>query len=115
MFLALVLGMVFDQGILIFWVGGILAAMGIVLIIMAIRKTGSKALKAFLFITGGSAAGIVVFALLHNLIYALLVASGVNIQDEAVFFILATIVCPLALIAGLAGSFIHLHRQGITT
>ncbi|MDZ7838853.1 MAG: hypothetical protein U5N58_13465 [Actinomycetota bacterium] len=49
MFLALVLGMVFDQGVLIFWVGGILAARGIILIVMAIRKTGPKGLKVFLF------------------------------------------------------------------
>ena len=56
-------------------------------------------------LTGLSAVGIPVFAVLHNLVYALLVLLfGEEFRDsggdEPVFFILAVIVCPAVFLIG---------------
>ena len=85
--------------------------LGITLLILAIRAKVERKLKRFLILTGASATGIFVFAILSNLVYALFIlwfgegfwgAGG----DEAFFFIMATMVCPLAFLVGAIGSII---------
>ena len=74
------------------------------------KKVGGK-LKAFLLLTGASAVGLPVFAVLHNLVYALFILwfgenFWGNMGDEPVFFILAVIVCPIAFLAGVVGTIV---------
>ena len=60
----------------------------------------SKMLKIFLLIAGMALATFIVSVILHNAVSALL---GV---EEAVFFVIAVIIAPLALVAGVVGSLV---------
>lgn len=92
--------------------------LGIVLVVLAARLKGPRIQKTFFILTGASAAGIPIFAVLHNLVYALLIAlfgegfwerngSG---GDEPVFFILAVLVCPALFLIGTVGSIVLLVK-----
>lgn len=88
-----------------------LFCLGIALIVLAAKAKYTKISKTFFILTGASAAGMIAFLLLHNLAYALLTkffGEGIwsGMGDEPVFFILATIVCPLALIVGVIGGIV---------
>ncbi len=84
--------------------------LGIVLIVLASKSRLEKKHKVFLILMGASAVGVPAFAVLHNLVYGLMIilfgegfwAGG----DEAVLFILAVLVCPVIFIVGAAGSFV---------
>jgi hypothetical protein len=96
----------------------ILSILGIVLIILAARANFNKVPKAFFILTGSSATGITVFGVLHNLLFALLIKLlGENFSarmgDEPVFFILATILCPIALLVGILGCIIIIAGKKI--
>lgn len=88
--------------------------LGMVLVILAARLKGPRIQKVFFILTGASAAGMPIFAVLHNLVYGLLIAlfgegfwerqgSG---GDEPVFFILAILVCPALFLIGTVGSIV---------
>jgi hypothetical protein len=62
--------------------------------------------RIFFLLTGASAVGIPICAILHNLVYGLFF-HGKN-GDEAVFFILAVIVCPALFVIGMLGSLVLL-------
>jgi hypothetical protein len=80
--------------------GVVLIGLGVTLIVLTVKtKVGGK-LNKFLLLTGASAAGLPVFVVLHNVVGALL-----NLE-EAVFFILATIVCPIAFLIGAIGTIV---------
>lgn len=88
-----------------------LFCLGITLIVLAAKAKFTRISKTFFILTGASAAGMIAFLLLHNLAYALLTeffGEGIwsGMGDEPVFFILATIVCPLALIVGVIGGIV---------
>lgn len=85
--------------------GIIFALLGIVLIVLTVRLKEPKTQKIFFILAGGSAAGIPVCAILHNVVYALFF-HGKGGGDEAVFFILAIIVCPTLFLLGTIGSII---------
>ena len=96
----------------------ILLILGIVLIVLVSRAKFQKIVKAFFILTGSSAIGISVFAVLHNLLFALLIKLfgedfGARMGDEPVFFILATIVCPIALLVGIIGSIILIAKKKV--
>jgi peptidoglycan/LPS O-acetylase OafA/YrhL len=91
---SLPLGFVFLPGIAIFFL------LGVALIVLTVKKKVPGLLKKFLLLTGASAAGLPVFAVLHN------VVSGFFNIEEAVFFILATLVCPLGFLVGAAGTIV---------
>jgi len=57
-------------------------------------------LKNYLILMGASVVGFVVFAILHNVISAVL-----NIE-EPVFFFLSVVLCPLAFLVGAIGSIV---------
>tara|TARA_Y100000310_G_C20439740_1_gene695500 strand:+ start:305 stop:679 length:375 start_codon:yes stop_codon:yes gene_type:complete len=79
--------------------------LGIVLIILTLKSKLSKKQKTFLVLTGASASGILISAILHNLVSALF-----NIE-EAFFFILAIIVLPIMFLVGVVGSLILFKKK----
>ena len=67
----------------------------------------------FLILTGASATGSLVSVFLHNAIYALFIEwfgvgfwERIGMGDEPFFFILATIICPIAFLVGAIGSIV---------
>ncbi len=80
------------------WV--VLAGLGVILLVLTVKKKVGGMLKKFLLLTGGSTVGFLIFAILHNAVSALF-----NIE-EAVFFIIATIVCPIGFLAGAVGTIV---------
>lgn len=100
---------------LIFVFIGIILILGAALIYLTLKINPPKKTKIFLLLAGASAVGVPVFAVMHNLVYAVLTHYwGETIGDEPFFFILATIICPLGLLIGLIGSFIryrHIAEQ----
>jgi hypothetical protein len=96
----------------------ILALLGIALIVLVSRLKFKKIAKVFFILTGSSAIGIIVFGVLHNLLFALLIklfgeAFGARMGDEPVFFILATIICPIALLVGVIGSIVLMAKKKV--
>jgi hypothetical protein len=99
---SLSLGLIFLPGIAIFLL------LGVALIVLIIKMKVGGRFKDFLLLAGASAVGLPVFVVLHNLVTALII----NIFrlrtnfDEPVFFILATIVCPLGFLVGAVGTIV---------
>ena len=96
----------------------VLSCLGIALIVLAAKAKLTRISKAFFILTGASAAGIVVGSVLHNLVYALFIklfgeGFWVGIGDEPVFFIFATIVCPLALLVGIIGGIVLIAKKKV--
>ena len=96
----------------------ILPIIGIALIVLAARARFTKISKSFFILTGSAALGITVLGVLHNLVFALLIklfGEGVwsSMGDEPVFFILATIVCPIALLVGVIGSIVSIAKKKV--
>lgn len=94
--------------------GAIFLLLGVILIVVARRdkKLNSK-LRNFLILTGFSAAGFFVGVLLHNALYALamIVHGFKGLYDlleffHVIFFLVATILCPLGFLVGLVGSIV---------
>ncbi|MDO8491507.1 MAG: hypothetical protein Q7T04_05790 [Dehalococcoidia bacterium] len=86
--------------------------LGILLCILAAWSAMDGALKRFLLLTGGSAAGIVVSIVLHSIVSGLFVefweSSGRG--DEPFFFIMGIIVLPIAYVVGVIGSIALMAR-----
>lgn len=67
-------------------------------------------LRRWLVLIGASAAGFLVFGLLHNLSYALTELNSIGWLDivlevlHVAFFLISVIVCPVGFIVGLVGS-----------
>jgi hypothetical protein len=85
--------------------------LGVALLVLTVKKKVKGTAKKFLLLTGASAVGLPVFAVLHNLVYALFIHFfGENFWgpggDEPVLFTLATIVCPLGFLVGAAGTIV---------
>lgn len=96
----------------------ILSILGIILIILASRAKFTKISKAFFILTGASILGIIASVVLHNLVFALLIklfgeSFLANMGDEPVFFIMATIICPAALLVGVIGSIVLIAKKRI--
>ena len=90
--------------------GAVFFLLGVALIFLTVKEKVRGTLKKFLILTGASAAGFLVFALLHNAIYGLFIywfgADFWNGGDEPVFFIMATLVCPIGFLVGVVGSIV---------
>jgi len=96
----------------------VLPCLGIALVILAARAKFTRISKVFLILTGASAIGMVVGSVLHNLVYALFIkifgeGFWAGIGDEPVFFIFATILCPLALLTGIIGGIVLIAKKRI--
>jgi hypothetical protein len=88
---------------------GVLMVLGVILIVMTVRQEMAIMLKAFLLLTGAAAAGMSLFAILHNLVTAIFIKflKFSNKFDEPVFFIFATILCPLGFLVGAVGTIVQ--------
>ena len=99
----------FPIGYIVIPIWVIFAGLGATLIVLTLKQKVGGVLKYFLLLTGSSAAGFAVFVLLHNIVSALF-----NIE-EAVFFILATIICPIGFLVGAIGTITCAIRNKPTT
>ena len=93
--------------------GAVFALLGAALIFLTVKEGVSGLFKKFLLLTGASAVGIVVSAVLHNVIYGLFIEwfgagfwDRIGVGDEPVFFIMAIIVCPIGFLVGVVGSIV---------
>ena len=108
-------------GSLLFLLPSVLfSLLGLALIIVVMKQKTGGPLKKFLLLTGISSLGFFVSIFLHNLIYALFVYwlgtdfwERIGLGDEPLFFILATLVCPILFLVGVVGSLILLARKKI--
>src|SRR4030042_7025452 len=98
----------------------LLSLLGIALIVLAAKAKIIKISKVFFILTGSAAAGMGISIVLHNLLFGLLMIlfgegfwERTGIGDEPVFFILAPIIFPLALLVGLIGSIILIARKKV--
>ncbi|MBN2073108.1 MAG: hypothetical protein JW770_04090 [Actinobacteria bacterium] len=96
----------------------LLSILGIVLIILVAKSGFTKAARAFFILTGAAAICMGLSAILHNLVYALFIKLfgqnfWGNMGDEPVFFILATIICPIAILVGIIGSIILIAKRKV--
>ena len=81
--------------------GGVaLIGLGVTLLVLTAKTKVERRLKKFLLLTEASFVGLPIFGILHN------VVSGLTNFEEPVFFILATIVCPIAFLVGAIGSIV---------
>jgi len=80
--------------------GVVLTGLGVTLLVLTAKTKVERRLKRFLLLTETSFVGFPVFALLHNVVSALLNT------EEAVFFTIATIVCPVGFLVGAIGSIV---------
>ena len=80
--------------------GVILIGLGVALIVLTVKIKVRGRHKKFLLLTGASAMGLPLFAVLHNLVSELL-----NIE-ELVFLFITTILCPISFLVGAAGTIV---------
>jgi hypothetical protein len=96
--------------------GVIFLGLGVAMLVLTIKTKVAGKQKIFLLLTGASVAGIPVFVILHNLVYALFIIwFGDNFWgaegDEPVFFILATMICPLGFLVGAIGTIVIARKN----
>ena len=98
------------------------AVLGLLLVVLTARLGEPRIRKLFFVLTGASAAGIAIFAILHNLLSSLFIiwfGEGFwekhGMSDEPVFFILAILVCPALYVIASAGSLVLLIKARIAT
>ena len=107
------------RGSLFLWFFSISGAafflLGVALIFFTVKEKVGGMSKKFLILTGASAIGLPVFALLHNAIYGLFIyffgADFWNGGDEPVFFIMAILVCPIGFLVGVMGSIVLARKN----
>ena len=87
--------------------------LGVVLLFLTVKTKVGGILKKFLLLTGASAVGLPVFALLHNATYGIFIHffgadfwDRIGVGDEPVFFIMAVIVCPTGFLVGAVGTIV---------
>jgi len=95
----------------LYFFGLAVLGLGITLLVLTVRAKLGGMLKKFFLLSGASAVGLPVFAVLHNAVYALFIyffGEGFwgGMGDEPFFFILATMVCPLGFLTGAIGSIV---------
>jgi hypothetical protein len=98
--------------------GVILVILGSVLIGLTLVQKVEGKLKKFLMLTGASAAGFFVFALLHNIFYGLeQVTSHITILSylmkafEVIFFLIAIFACPIGFLVGVIGTIVMFNKK----
>ena len=98
--------------------GVILVTLGSVLIGLTLVQKVEGKHKKYLILTGASAAGFFVFALLHNIFYALEQVTGhVTILSylmktlEVIFFLIAIFACPIGFLVGAIGTIVMFNKK----
>ena len=94
----------------------VFSVLGIILFLLTVKQGIERKLKVFLVLSAVSSAVFVPAVILHNLVYGLFIKLfGENYWagkgDEALFFIIAVIICPVVFLTGLTGSIIFLNRR----
>jgi len=104
--------------ILLLATGASLLVLGTTLIVYTVKDRTGGLLRAFLILTGASAAGITVSVLLHNAVYGIFIHwfgsdfwDRIGLTDEPFFFFLGLVVCPVAFIIGCIGSIVITLRH----
>jgi hypothetical protein len=99
-------------GVMRLYLAFVLLVLAAVMVVLTIKVKEARIRKFFFILTGASALGIPVFAVLHNLVFALCTKFGCAYWpkggDEPVFFILAVFVCPALFLLGILGSIVVL-------
>lgn len=98
--------------------GVILVILGSVLIGLTLVQKVEGKLKKLLILTGVSAAGFFVFALLHNIFYALAqVTSHITLLNylmkafEVIFFLTVIFACPIGFVIGAIGTIVMFNKK----
>lgn len=93
--------------------GVVFTLLGTALIVLTAKEKVRGMLKKFLLLTGASAVGFFIFALLHNVFYGLgIMTSHITVLSRSMevfhlaFFIMAVIVCPIGFLVGAVGSIV---------
>ncbi len=91
---------------------------GVILIVLTIKLRLEKTLRIFLILTGGSAAGFLIFTLLHNFFYGLsIIAKNIifltSIMEalHVTSFIISTWGCPIGFLVGVIGTIFILIKH----
>ena len=92
--------------------------LGLALLIVAARWQARTTLRVFWILAGAAPAGFALGSVLHNAFYALAIAtapwpvvSGAMDVLEVAFFLIATLLCPLAFLVGAVGAIVLLLRR----
>jgi hypothetical protein len=80
--------------------GVVLIGLGVALLVLTVKTKVGGMLNKFFLLTGASVVGLPVFGILHNVVSALFNT------EEAVFFTIATIVCPIGFLVGAIGTIV---------
>lgn len=98
--------------------GVILVILGSILIGLTLVQKVEGKLKKFLMLTGASAAGFFIFALLHNIFYGLeqitgriAILSYLMKAFEVIFFLIAIFVCPIGFLIGVIGTIVMFNKK----
>jgi len=99
--------------------GMVFGLLGVMLTMLTLRLHETRTLKGFFILTAVSVAGILICALLDNLVYGPFVelaseALGGPGGDEPVFFVFAMFVCPALFLVGGANSDILLVKARLS-
>ena len=99
--------------------GAVLLLLGGALIYLTLKEKIAGTLKKLLLLTGTSAVGIPISAVLHNAIYGLFIYwfgadfwERIGLEDEPLFFVLAIFICPIGFLTGTIGSIIQFIKSG---
>jgi hypothetical protein len=92
--------------------------LGLALLILSVRWQERTLLRVFWILAGASTAGAALGSVLHNAFYALVTVTGnwpiLKATMEALevgFFVIATLLCPLAFLVGTVGAIVLLARR----
>ena len=92
--------------------------LGLVLLILAVRWRARTLLRTFWILAGASTAGFALGSVLHNAFYALgtvtdkwpILNAAMEILEVA-FFLIATLLCPVAFLVGTVGAIVLIVRR----
>ena len=92
--------------------------LGLALLILSVRWQERTLLRTFWILAGASTAGFALGSVLHNVFYALAtvtgnwpILSGAMEVLEAAFFVIGTLLCPVACLVGMVGAIVLLVRR----
>jgi hypothetical protein len=92
--------------------------LGLALLILSVRWKQRTLLRTFWILTGASTTGFALGSVLHNAFYALATVTGkwpiLNAAMEVLevaFFLIATLLCPVAFLVGTVGAIVLIVRR----
>jgi hypothetical protein len=92
--------------------------LGLALLVLSVRWKQRTLLRTFWILAGASTAGFAIGSVLHNAFYALATVTGnwpiLNAAIEVLevaFFLIATLLCPVAFLVGTVGAIVLIVRR----